>query len=366
MAGLRIAAASRGAPDDPATASGVARHLFAALERRYELVGRVDVLVRGWQRWLVAVSSFHPSRRTWRERFDKNLLAFRLQSWNCGRKLSRLSTPFDVVVQVYGLFQSPVSPYLVYIDNTHQLTLERWPSWNPFKGAELDRWLEAERRLYQGASHVFTMGGPAARSVVDSYGVASGRVSVVGGGANFAELPVPRHAPNGAPTVLFVGRDFRRKGGEVLLDAFRSVRARNPNARLIVAGTDDVPHQPGVEVLGTVRGREALAQLYATSTVFCLPSLFEPYGLVLLEAMANGLPCVATRADAFPEIVEDGRTGRLVPPGNPSALAEALVELLEDPAGTRVLGEAGRRRVEESLNWDAVVERMAPTLDRLS
>jgi alpha-maltose-1-phosphate synthase len=151
-----------------------------------------------------------------------------------------------------------------------------------------------------------------------------------------------------------------------LLDAFRSVRARNPNARLIVAGTDDVPHQPGVEVLGTVRGREALAQLYATSTVFCLPSLFEPYGLVLLEAMAYGLPCVATRADAFPEIVEDGRTGRLVPPGNPSALAEALVELLEDPAGTRVLGEAGRRRVEESLNWDAVVERMAPTLDRLS
>jgi alpha-maltose-1-phosphate synthase len=366
MARLRIAAASRGDPDDPRTASGVAYHLFAAVRRRYELCGRVDVLARGWQRWLVALASFHPTKASWRERFDKNLLAFRLQSWNCGRALRRLGDSFDVVVQVYGLFQTPVSPYVLYIDNTHALTCERWPAWNPFTGRKLARWFSAERRLYQQAAHIFTMGTPAADSVIRSYGVLPDRVSVVGGGANFDELPAVAAPAPGAPTVLFVGRDFRRKGGDVLLDAFRFVRTRVPDARLVVAGTDEAPREPGVDVLGTIRGREALAQLYEHATVFCLPSRFEPYGLVLLEAMAHGLPCVATRGDAFPEIVVEGRTGLLVPRGDASALAGALVELLEAPERARALGAAGRRRVEETLNWDAVVGRMAPALEQVS
>jgi starch synthase len=365
MAGLRIAAASRGDPDDPRTASGVARHLFAALARRYEVCGRVDVLVRGWQRWLVALASFHPTRAVWRERFDKNVLAFRLQSRNCGRALRRLGDSFDVVVQIYGLFQSPVSPYVLYIDNTHALTCERWPAWNPFAGRKLDRWFSAERRLYQQAAHVFTMGTPAADSVMRSYGVRPERVSAVGAGANFDELPSVTAPAPGAPTVLFVGRDFRRKGGDVLLEAFRFVRTRVPDARLVVAGTDEAQREPGVEVLGTIRGREALARLYEHATVFCLPSRFEPYGLVLLEAMAHGLPCVATRGDAFPEIVEDGRTGLLVPHDDASALGGALVGLLEDHERAHALGAAGRRRVEETLNWDAVARRMAPALEQL-
>jgi glycosyltransferase involved in cell wall biosynthesis len=366
MARLRIAAASRGDPNDPRTASGVAHHLFAALGRRYDLRGRVDVLARGWQRWLVALASFHPSRAAWPERFDKNLLAFRLQSWNCGRALRRLGDSFDVVVQVYGLFQTPVSPYVLYIDNTHALTCERWPAWNPFRGRDLNRWLRAERRLYQQAAHVFTMGTPAANSVIHSYGVMPERVSVVGGGANFDELPAVAARRSSAPTVLFVGRDFRRKGGDILFDAFRSVRTQVPDARLVVAGTDQAPREPGVDVLGRVRDRDAVARLYAHATVFCLPSRFEPYGLVLLEAMAHGLPCVATRGDAFPEIVEDGRTGLLVPHGEASALAGALVALLEDHERARALGAAGRRRVEETLNWDAVVGRMAPALEQVS
>jgi starch synthase len=360
---LRLVGAARGDPRDPRTASGVARYLFAALGRRYEMQGGVDVLTRGWQRALVAMTTFHPSRAVWRERYDKNLLAFRLQSWNCKRALRRLPGPVDAVMQVYGLFQTRGKPYVIYTDNTHSLTCEHWPRWNTFRGRALRRWLENERRLYAEASHVFTMGTPAAESLIDYYGLAADRVSVVGGGANFDRLPAVPERLRRRPVVLFVGRDFHRKGGDVLVTAFRMVRARMPDATLVVVGTEDAPREDGVDVRGTVGGRDELAKLYEEATVFCLPSRFEPYGLALLEAMAYGLPCVATRRDAFPEIIEDARTGRLVVTDDADGLAAALLDVLRNPERAAALGVAGRRRIETHLNWDAVVERMAPGLE---
>jgi glycosyltransferase involved in cell wall biosynthesis len=82
--------------------------------------------------------------------------------------------------------------------------------------------------------------------------------------------------------------------------------------------------------------------------------------------MAHGVPCVASRVGSLAEVVLDGETGLIVPPGDADALAAALLRLLEDTAYSERLGAAGRRRVEHFLNWDAVVGRMAPVLDRLA
>ena len=114
--------------------------------------------------------------------------------------------------------------------------------------------------------------------------------------------------------------------------------------------------------MGSGAGSHALAALYPAARVFCLPSLYEPYGLVLLEAMAHGRPCVGTTVQAIPEILHDGRAGLLVEPGDPDALAQALVALLFNDALARSLGAAGRRFVESELNWDRVAERMAPAM----
>jgi alpha-maltose-1-phosphate synthase len=113
-----------------------------------------------------------------------------------------------------------------------------------------------------------------------------------------------------------------------------------------------------------VADRDALADLYARASVYCLPSRFEPYGLSVLEAMAHELPCVVTGVGALPEIVLEGETGAVVPPDDAGTLAAALNRLLDDPTYARRLGTNGRARVERHHTWDAVVERMAPGLER--
>jgi alpha-maltose-1-phosphate synthase len=208
------------------------------------------------------------------------------------------------------------------------------------------------------------MGRPVARSVVDDYGVPEGRVTAVGAGVNFDRLPEPRHHP-GDPIVLFVGREFHRKGGDRLIEAFRAVRSRVPAARLQIVGPAEAPKEPGVEALGPIDDRERLAELYANARVFSLPARFEPYGLVVLEAMAHGLPCVVTSVGALPEMVEDGRTGHLVAPNDGRALAAQLLRCIEEPEYAARLGTAGRQRVERHYTWGRVVERIAPILDAL-
>jgi len=351
-------------PRVPTTGPGAtSKFLFDALARRHELVGRHGVDLTRAQFGLLAAGSFHPSRDKWRQRlYWKGRVALNLRSWNSRRAVGRVEEPFDLVVQVFGLFRTQGAPYALYIDNTVELSRRYWPEWVPVEGRSLERLYDWERRLYRDALHIFTLGGPAARSAVDFYEVPQERVTVVGGGASFDNLP---DRPNGSrePTVLYVGSDWRRKGGDVLIDAFRRVRSEHPEARLQIVGTEEPSAEEGVEVLGFVRDRSRLADLYARASVFCLPSRFEPYGLVAVEAMAHELPCVVTPG-ALAEVVLDGETGIVVPPEDPVALAGALARLLEDPPYARRLGVNGRARVEGQLTWDAVVERMTPALER--
>ncbi len=362
---LRIVGAAQGDPYNPHTVSGVPCHLLNALDHRYSVVGRVNAALRPWQHYSVALATFHPSRPRWRERFWKNNLAFQLQSRNGRGGLAQIHAPYDVVFQIHALFRTTDVPSIVYVDNTHRQTLAGWPTWNPLRGRALARWLAEEQAIYERAVHLFTMGEPAAASLRADYGIPAERVTNVGGGANFITLPNLTDAVR-EPNILFVGKDWRRKGGEVLIAAFWRVRERFPEARLQIVGTTEAPSGPGIEVLGRVTDRNKLAELYARASIFCLPSHFDPFPLVLMEAMASGLPCVASAVCGIPEIVADRETGVLVPPGDAERLAAALLRLLQQPAAARAMGAAGRARIERHLSWERVIERMAPVLDGLA
>jgi len=221
--------------------------------------------------------------------------------------------------------------------------------------------------IKHGAKLLFAFSEATRRSLIEDYGIAPEKVTVVGAGANLQQLPPVRPLPGGAPTVLFIGNDFVRKGGEVLLQAFELVRRSVPDARLVLVGTrPSVAPQPGVEVLGRVHDRARIAELYRGAAVFCVPSFFDPFPLVLLEAMAFGVPVVTTRQTGTPEMVTDGDTGLLVARGDADALAAALVESLTDPDAAAVRAAAARRDVELRFTWDAVVDRMTPALEALS
>lgn len=371
MEGIRLVGLAQDDPAVPATGSGAAAHyLFDALARRHQLVARCGVEFGPLTRAALAARSIHPDRERWRRRFAwPGLAAIDARSLVARRTLAQLDQPFDLVFQIYGLFRTADAPFVIYVDNTIELSRRHWPSWVPLEGRQLARVYEWERRLYNDAEHVFTMGSRAAESVTGFYGAAADRVTTVGAGANFEPLPprTARSAGERPAEILFVGGDWVRKGGPTLIEAFRIVRRKHPAARLTIVGTDLAPStEPGVAVLGHLRDRERLGALYAGARCFCLPSVFEPYGFVLPEAMAHSTPCVVTRVGAFDEIVIDGESGIVVPSADADALGVALSRVLDDDELATSMGDAARRRVEDELNWDATIDRIDPHLASIS
>ena len=135
-----------------------------------------------------------------------------------------------------------------------------------------------------------------------------------------------------------------------------------PALKLIIAGPQRLTDRPaGVEYLGPV-AVHSMAAVFARATMFVLPTLREPYGLAFLDAMACGLPCVGTDIEAVPEIVEQGRTGLLVPPGDDVALARAIATLLDDTITAHEMGDCGRRSVMEDFRWSHVAARLEVAL----
>jgi glycosyltransferase involved in cell wall biosynthesis len=358
----QLVAISRGSGYDPRAVSGTPVGLFDALSRRYPVAERVDVDLDEWQRWPVRLLSIHPRLHRWRGRYEHSPLSFAIASLNSRRQL-RAHPGAAVAVQVYGMFRTYGKPYVMYLDSTDDMAYRFWRPWTPYGPIGRAAWQALERDAYRHAEHVFTASAVTRASVIDAYGVDPARVSVVGAGSNFAPLPVPRPRPR-TPEILFVGREWERKGGPELLTAFAKVRTEIPEARLIIAGTTDAPAEPGVEVMGLV-GREELSARFAAACMFCMPSRFDPFPNSLMEAMAYGLPCVSTTTAGVPELVVDGETGVLIAPGDATRLAEAMLTLLREPELADAMGRAGRVRVEEELTWDRVVDRMSPVLEAI-
>jgi glycosyltransferase involved in cell wall biosynthesis len=191
------------------------------------------------------------------------------------------------------------------------------------------------------------------------YGVPAERLAVVPEAIDLeawdGRFASARRPARSGPVVLSVARMYPRKRLEDLLRAAASLTHSIPEARIRIVGRGpewdalqrlhaELDLAESVTLLGDVSAAQLAAE-YVGADVFCLPSVQEGFGIVFLEAMAAGLPVVACRAAAIPELVEDGTTGVLVPSRNPGALAEALEGLLRDPARSGRLGAEGRRRV---------------------
>ena len=174
------------------------------------------------------------------------------------------------------------------------------------------------------------------------------------------------------PYVIFVGRITRQKGVPVLL---RAASGLIPEAQLVLlAGAADTQEQL-VEVTELVDGLRAtrsgvfwipemlpkhdVIQLLTHATVFAIPSIYEPLGIVNLEAMACGTAVVGSRTGGIPEVVADGETGLLVPAGEPEPLAAALNTLLSDPDRAAAMGQAGRKRAVAEFGWPAIAAQTA-------
>jgi len=188
-------------------------------------------------------------------------------------------------------------------------------------------------------------------SLVSDYGMAAEKIAVIAPGVDLGAWPrrtgaerveASRGRP---PRLLFVGGDFARKGGEILLESFRrSLRGR---CELHVVTQTRLPPEEGLHVYnGVTPNSDTLVRLYAEADVFVFPTLADCAPLAVPEAMAASLPVVSTRVGAIPEMVRDGQTGFLGVPGDAAAMGKAIDALLERPDLRAAMGDAGRALAE--------------------
>jgi glycosyltransferase involved in cell wall biosynthesis len=342
---------------------------YAALNRRLPVVDVISPRASSASRYLNLARSARPNLEAWRALAGFNQRQLAARNASLRSQARGLAGSYDLIVQLQTLCSAheaaPGIPYVIYTDNTMALTQALYPSFARLTPRVARRWEQFEADLCRHAASVYTFSHFARRSLIDDYGVAPTRVTAIGTGANQG-LSSLDGRDYSRPMALFVGIDFARKGGPSLLEAWRRVREALPAAELVLAGPAVDPRGPrdaGVRYVGAV-DRGALAALYSTARVFVMPSVFEPWGFVFAEAMGHGLACIGTDCCAMPELIDDGVTGRLVPPSDAGALATAMIELLGDADRARAMGAAGHERVRSELTWDRVVDRFLDALPR--
>ena len=237
-----------------------------------------------------------------------------------------------------------------------------------------------ERRAAEKAAAVFVASEYTARKAAALYGLSAAKIRVMNNGIFLddwrAWLNAAPPRTDARPTLLCVARLYRRKSVDRLIaDAWPLVLDKIPEARLLVAG-DGLEYSrlralvrerglaSSVTLLGHIPPGPALAPLYRAADVFCLPSMQENFGVVLLEAMAAGLPIAAFRAGGVPEVSRDGSEALLAEADDFPALAGRIAHLLQDAGERRRLGAAGIERVERHYRWERVIAPLAEWLDR--
>ncbi len=191
-------------------------------------------------------------------------------------------------------------------------------------------------------------------------------IQVVPNGVNLEKFPFgePQNREN---LLLFVGSLIERKGGQHLIDAMPQVLRQFPGYQLVLIGEGPLKEtwqaqisrlglQDQVKLIGT-QSQAEIADWMRRARLFVLPSLEEGQGVVFVEALASGLPCLGTNVGGIPDVVNP-QVGRLVTPGNSSELAQVICDILEDQAGWEAMCFAARQRAETHYDWDRIAARL--------
>jgi glycogen synthase len=248
--------------------------------------------------------------------------------------------------------------------------LRPWKADQLGSGYLLSSWIE--KTAVEAADRVIAVSARMRDDILEHFACDPSRVVVIHNGIDpdrFRRTEARDHVDRlgvKSPYVLFVGRVTDQKGIFHLLEAAKALPA---GVQVVLcASAPDTPEieerlrravagSPNVLWINEMVKHEVVTQLYSHAAVFCCPSVYEPFGLINLEAMACETPVVASAVGGIVEVVEDGTTGLLVPPARPDVLVAALTRVLENPALGRRMGQSGRARVEAKFSWASVAER---------
>jgi glycosyltransferase involved in cell wall biosynthesis len=260
---------------------------------------------------------------------------------------------YDFTFQTQSMYDAsiPGIPHFLYTDHTHLANLQ-YPGFD-HRLLLTSKYIEFEKKIYQNATLNFTMSSNISRSLVEDYSCSPGKVACVYCGSNIqvSENEIFDNNRFSKKNILFVGLNWKRKGGPILAEAFKTVLLTYPDATLTIIGCKPKLDIPNCNILGKVDLSE-VKKHFRKASVLCLPTTIEPFGIVFLEAMAHKLPVIATNIGAIPDFIHEAKNGYLVTPNDPQQLSHALIKLLGSEDDCRTFGEYGHRLFWARYTWE--------------
>lgn len=298
--------------------------------------------------------------------FQKNHKTFITRSTKLERKINQIGYSPSFVLHMFAMYcpfwQQFSIPYGMYLDYTMMLAKHNWPAWAPFASSgEFEAWKTCERLAYERAYHLFTMSNIVKCSLVEDYNIKPEKITVVGSFAN-RHKSYEGEKTFGSKQILFNGFDFGRKGGDLVLAAFRQIKAVIPDAKLIVIGEKLAECEAGVENPGRIKSQEKMRQLFLETDVVIAPGRCDPFPSFVIEAMNYGVPCIVSGNDGMPEIVNHGISGIVVKPLTPESIAENIIHLLNDIPTLTAMSQQAQQKVKTQLNCRKVAEEIMQVL----
>ncbi|MBX7156042.1 MAG: glycosyltransferase family 4 protein [Bacteriodetes bacterium] len=316
--------------------------LLRALLRMQELeitdinVGMAGLLLKAAKLMYV---TYHPNLH----RFASGYIYSPLHAWYTQRKLleaEQQSPSMDAIISMgdYGYSATPQYPYFdvtmpEYLYINQNPVLGKYES-VLYSSKTLNRWAERQHKIFATLPGVFSMSHHAAREAARLMNLPPEKIHVVHAGINAEYSYAPQPRPIQEKFILFVGRDFMRKGGDIVVEAFRSIQQKH-NVTLVIAGPHKLPD--GLQLPERViyignKPRAELNQYFQHAELFVMPSRYEAYGIVFGEALCNGVPVIARNAFAMPEFITHGVNGYLMEADSesPDELATLISMALEN------------------------------------
>ena len=362
-----------GDPLDNRTFSGYARNLTLALRERGALKSTYSAKqVKFGDALSGALSLNYGARLVSKPKISREWMWGTKGNGKLQQRLCRSITQnFDSgpFLQIGTLVEVPraIGRHFVVTDMTiPQAKREGFFDISKLSGKALAQSLEIQAKVFSNAEKIFVLSDWTKQSVLEDFGVPESKVTTIYAGSNLV-LDDSACAERNPYEILFVGIDWERKGGPLLLKAFELLKEQVPGATLTIVGCSPDVSIPGVNVVGYLNKaipeqRKILSECFLRAACFCLPTYFDPFPNVIIEAASVGLPSVAIDTGSRREAIKDGITGRLSLDRSPDALATALHWVVSDTERSYQLGQNAKNHASQFFTWSKVVEKIVESI----
>lgn len=346
------------------TWSGSSKFFFSSFKKKQLLLKAVSSEPSNIIKNIYKIKNFNCNIDKWKFKYHLDTSFFGQRSKHIVNNYHEFIDKSDVILQI-GAWHNLTSKRKLCVSyhdgNLHALLKSPYGYPNINKSI-IKKALEYEKKLYDKLDIIFTMSEWLSSSFINDFNIDKNKVVPVYAGINMHDVCVDKSRSYDGNNILFVGKDFERKGGAVLLEAFRMIKKEIKDATLSIVGPSLNVDIEGVKCYGFIQKNETglavIKKLYNQSVVFTMPSLYEPFGIAYAEAMAHGLPCVGVNNCAIPEIVIDGKTGLIAQVNDSKDLSVKLIDMLKNRKMLEHMGGESYMHYYNNMRWDVVVDKI--------